>query len=135
VARIQINYRSLRFADRDQSVDAIQTILEDEHLSPHQAHEISGLAAQTITNWISGKTKRPQNITLAALSSSLGYVRRDDIDEDGKLIMGYRKARKLDYVKEREKQATFMIAQGRGPKKKPRRKKKRSNGSGAKAAR
>lgn len=128
MARISVYYRTVRWKDRDPAVDAIQTILEDEHLNSNQAHEISGLAAATINNWLSGKTKKPQNITLAALSSSLGYVRADDIDEDGNLVQGYRKAKRYDFVKERDKQASWLIRQGRGPKKKPR-KKKKANGT------
>lgn len=127
MARIRVNYRTLRWGDRDQSVDAIQTVLEDEHLSAARAHEISGVATATINNWLSGKTRRPQNMTLAALSSSVGYVRRDEFDREGKLVMGYRKAREIDYAKEREKQATFLIKEGRGPKKP--KKKKRNGGS------
>lgn len=126
MVRISVNYRTLRWGDRDQSVDAVQTVLEDEHLNAHRAHEISGVSASTITNWMTGKTRRPQNITLAALTSALGYVRRDDFDREGKLVMGYRKARDLDYGKEREKQADFLIKEGRRKKKVKRRRKKKA---------
>lgn len=130
MARIKVTYRTLRWNDRDQIVDAVQTMLEDEHLTPHLAHEISGVATATVTNWLSGKTKRPQNITVKALTSACGYVAADDIDEDGNLVQGFRRAKRYNYAKEREKQASWMLRQGRGPKKKP--KKKRGNGSAAK---
>jgi hypothetical protein len=131
VARIGVNYRGLRWGDRDQIVDAVQTLMEDRGLNAHRAHEVSGVSTSTFTNWLSGKTKRPQNMTVAAFTTAIGAVRRDDIDEDGTLIIGFRDVGKFNYTKEREKQATWMIRQGRGPKKKKRRKKKKSNGHAA----
>jgi len=134
VPRISVNYRTITWGERDQIVDGVQTMLEDEHLSPHLAHEISGVATATITNWLSGKTRRPQNITVKALTSALGYVSNDEIDEDGNLHQGFKRYRKINYQKARELQATWLIKQGRGPKKKkPKKKKnKKSNGSAKK---
>jgi hypothetical protein len=127
--RIGVNYRGLRWGDRDQIVDAVQTLMEDRGLNPHRAHEVSGVASATFANWLSAKTKRPQNMTVAAFTTAVGAVRRDDIDEDGNLIIGFRDVRKFNYSKEREAQATWLIKQGRGPKKKRKRKKK-TNGHG-----
>jgi hypothetical protein len=134
MARISVTYRTYRWNDRDPIVDAVATVVKDEHLKNEHVHQISGVATATLNNWFSGKTKKPQNTTVSAVTSALGYVRRDDIDEDGNLVVGYRKAKRYDYREEIEKQASWMIRQGRGPKKKKPRKKKRGNGSPAKAS-
>lgn len=130
--RIAVNYRTTPWKERDQIVDAIQTVCEDEGLSANDVRAISGVASTTLGNWFSGKTKKPQNITIDAVSSSLGYVRNDEIDERGQLHKGFRKVKRYDYADEREKQATWMLKQGRAPKKKPR-KKKRGGGNGSAA--
>lgn len=128
--RFTINYRTApRWRDRDQIVDAIQTVCEEEHLTPGDVRAISGVAAQTIKNWFIGKTRAPQNQTIDAVSSALGYVRNDDIDERGLLHKGFRKVKRYDYVAEREKQASFMLKEGRAKKRRLRRKKKKKTGS------
>jgi hypothetical protein len=134
--RIAVNYRTTPWKERDQIVDAIQTVVEDEGLNANDVRAISGVAATTLGNWFSGKTKKPQNITVDAVSSSLGYVRNDEIDDRGMLHKGFRKVKRYDYLAEREKQADWMIKQGRALKKKVRRarkdkKKKGHNGGGS----
>jgi DNA-binding transcriptional regulator YdaS (Cro superfamily) len=122
MAKITI-YRTYRFVDKDPLIDAMRTVVRDEqHLTNGRASAISGVSATTFHNWFEGSTRRPQNACCSAAMAALGYVRRDELTKDGQLIPGYVKARgtRLDYEKEIEKQADWLLQQGR--KKRPRKK-------------
>ena len=123
-------YRNYRWInDQDPSVDAMRTIIKSEnHLTDGRASAITGISAATFTSWFSGKTKRPQNATISQAAAALGYVRRDELARDGHVIVGYVRARDLDYQKEIEKQADFLIRHGR---RKPQVKRKKKNGHAA----
>lgn len=116
-------YRTYRFIDKDPIIDAVKTMVHDEHLKAGAVHEISGVSASTIHNWFDGDTRRPNNATVMAVASSLGYGRRDEITKDGRVVPGFAKLRDLDYQKEIEKQADFILKQNSGPKKKRRKRK------------
>jgi hypothetical protein len=117
-------YRNYRFVDKDPIIDAVRTVVKsEEHLKNSMVHEISGVATATLDNWFEGSTRRPHNATVCQVTAALGYVRRDELDRDGRVIVGFRKARTLDYKAEAEKQADWIIKQNSGPKKKRRRKK------------
>lgn len=112
MAKLHI-YRSMyNWLDRDKSVDALYSHIRNEHLSNHRVHEISGVASQTLKNWFDGKTRKPQNMTLLAVSSALGLVRADYFDRSGNVQVDFKKARELDYEKEIEKQADFLLKHG-----------------------
>ena len=128
MARVQI-YRTYRWVDKDVIIDSVRTVVEKEHLKNSRVHEISGVATATLDNWFNGSTKKPQNATITAVTSALGYVRRDSLNPDGTVAVGFVKGRELDYQKEIEKQATWMLKHGIGKPKKKRRKKK-TNGHG-----
>lgn len=124
MAKVHI-YRTYRFIDKDPVIDAIRTVVQKEHLKNSAVHSISGVATATLNNWFDGATRKPQNSTISAVTSALGYVRRDDIDERGNLVIGYRKARDLNYKDEIEKQADWLIKHAV---KKPKKRKKQTNG-------
>lgn len=126
MARINI-YRTYRWIDKDPIIDAVRTVVEDEKLKTSAVHNISGVATATLENWFNGDTRKPQNATLTAVTSALGYVRHDRLNRDGSVAVAFEKARDLDWRKEIEKQADFMLEQG---KKKPKKRaKKKTNGA------
>ena len=126
MAKVHI-YRTYRWIDKDPIIDAVRTVVQDEHLKSHAVHQISGVASATLDNWFDGSTRKPQNSTVTAVTSALGYVRRDEFNADGTVAVGFVKGRKLNYRDEIVKQADWMIKQGK-PKKKKR--KKKPNGHG-----
>lgn len=117
MARVTI-YRTYRWLDKDPIIDAVRTTVKDEKLSNYEVHQISGVATATLDNWFAGNTRKPQNATVTAVTSALGYVRRDSLNKDGTITVGYAKSRQLDWQDEIEKQANWMLKQGRKPKKK-----------------
>lgn len=75
--------RGYRFVDRDPILEEITTMITDSGLSVSdiigRIEEISDTATvsySTIANWLSGKTKRPQNYTVTWVALALGYERR-----------------------------------------------------------
>lgn len=120
-------YRTYRFMDKDKDpiIDAIRTIVQDEHLNNNQVATLSGVAGGTLANWFDGDTRRPNNVTTTAVTSALGYVRRDSLTRDGMVQIGYTKARNYDWRKEITAAADWLIAQNK-PKRK--RAKKKKNG-------
>lgn len=116
-------YRNYRFMDKDPIVDALRTIVKsDEHLTNGRCSSITGVAATTLDNWFDGPTRKPQNATATQVAAALGYVRRDEMKSNGEVVIGYVKAnRRIDYQKEIEKQADWLLHQG-----KPRKKRKKN---------
>ena len=131
MARVTV-YRTFRWLDKDPTIDAIRTVVQDEHLKEGAVSSISGVASATLKAWFGGATKKPQNATLTAVSSALGYVRHDKLNTDGTVAIHYEKARSLDWKKEIEKQADFVLQQGKKRKRRARKKtaKKKTNGHG-----
>jgi hypothetical protein len=122
-------YRTYRWITKDPIIDAIRTVVKsDEHLKNSQVHALSGVATATLDNWFDGETRKPQNSTICAVSTALGYVRADRIRSDGTLAVGFKKDKALDYGKEIEKQADWVLQHAQP--KKPR-KKKAKNGKAA----
>ena len=122
-------YRSYRFIDKDPVIDAVKTVVQAEHLKNSAVHAISGVATATLDNWFDGPTRQPQNSTVTAVTAALGYARSDEITEDGRVIVGFKRKKKLDWKEEAIKQADWMIKHAKPKKKKA--KKKRDNGQGA----
>jgi len=122
-------YRNYRFLDKDPIIDAVKTVVKgQEHMKNSMVHAVSGVATATLDNWFEGTTRRPQNSTVTQVTAALGYVRRDELKPDGTVVIGFRKAQKLDWKEEAIKQADWMIKHAQ-PKQK-RKKKKAKNGSG-----
>ena len=76
--------RGYRFADRDpQMVELcslihvsemdVMDICREVYLASHGAYSINN---STIYNWLNGKTRRPQNLTLNWVGFALGYERK-----------------------------------------------------------
>jgi hypothetical protein len=110
-------YRTYRFIDKDPVIDAVKTCVQDEKLTYHKVGQISGVADATLSNWFDGDTRKPNNCTVTAVTSALGYVRHDRIDKSGNLVIGFEKQREYDWQKEIERNADFMLAQGKKPRK------------------
>lgn len=119
-------YRTYRFKDKDPVIDAMRTIIQQEHIKQAAAAQISGLAAATLQNWFHGETRNPQNSSITAFTSSLGYVRRDELDKNGHVHVGYVRARMIDVAAEREKGVKFAEKMERL---RPKKKKSKSNGA------
>jgi hypothetical protein len=70
--------RTYRFIDKDPVVDELRTIVQDEGMDHryNDLAELAGLAHSTIHNLFWGGTKRPQNATVMAIVTSLGYERK-----------------------------------------------------------
>lgn len=127
MAKVHI-YRTYRFIDKDPVIDAIRTVVQNEHLKNSAVHNISGVSTATLDNWFEGGTKKPQNSTISAVTSALGYVRRDDIDQRGNLVIGYKKARDLNFSDEIEKQADWLLKHGTAKQQKKPKRRKKTNG-------
>jgi transcriptional regulator with XRE-family HTH domain len=69
--------RTYRFTDKDPVTGELQTLLEDEGLFKNlkTVAELSGLHPSTVKNIFHGGTKRPQNATVMAIATSIGYKR------------------------------------------------------------
>ena len=104
------SYRTYRFLDKSPAIDAVRTMLADEGIKPSQCKALSGVTV--VPNWVFGDTRDPKDASLTALSSALGYVRQDYFDGKGKVQVGFKKARDMDYVAEREKQADWILRTG-----------------------
>jgi hypothetical protein len=118
-------YRNYRFIDKDPIIDAMRTVIRDElGFNNNRVQAISGVSNTTFHNWFEGATRCPQNATVSQTAAALGYVRRDEMTKDGQVVVGFVRARgtKLDYEKEIEKQADWLIQQGKSKKKRPARK-------------
>lgn len=66
-------YRSYMFKDKDPVIDRIRTIVKDEGLSHKDIERLSSVRAQTLANWFTGETRKPQFATIAAVTYGLGY--------------------------------------------------------------
>jgi hypothetical protein len=92
-------YRTYRFIDKDPVIDEVRTIVQDEGLMKRlgMAANLAGLSKVTLDNWFNGHTKRPQNASIMALVSSLGYERkftrtqRLDFEEELKKAIAWKK--------------------------------------------
>jgi hypothetical protein len=83
-------YRTYRFMDKDPVIDKMRTLLQDEGLMKKLdlVHQLSGVSTSTLDNWFNGDTKSPQNRTIMAVVTSLGYemvpakVKEIDMDRE-----------------------------------------------------
>jgi hypothetical protein len=75
--------RGYRWTDRDPVLDEITRLITDSGLDIDEIIErvldASGnsvhLSYSTISNWLSGKTRKPQNFTVTWVATALGYRR------------------------------------------------------------
>jgi transcriptional regulator with XRE-family HTH domain len=66
-------YKSYNFVDKDPIIDEIRTVYQDSGVNYKWIEDNSGVGAKTLSNWFSGKTKKPQAATINAVLRSLGY--------------------------------------------------------------
>lgn len=72
-------HRTYRFnaKGKDRVIDEMRTLIQDEGLfnKLHIVHQLSGVSTSTLENWFHGGTISPQNRTICAVTSALGYKR------------------------------------------------------------
>lgn len=84
--------RTYRFVDKDPVCDELRTLVHDAGLSKKLkiVAELANLHPSTIKNLFHGATKRPQNATVMAIGTSLGYkrdwVRDRDLNVEEELV-------------------------------------------------
>jgi len=66
-------YKSYNFRNKDPVIDLLRTAIKDSGDSHAEVADASGVSAQTLYNWFSGTTKRPQFATVQAVARSIGY--------------------------------------------------------------
>lgn len=123
-------YRCYRFIDKAPTIDAMRTVFHDEGMNNYAAHQVTGVATATFDNWFAGPTRNPKDGTLTQTAAALGYVRRDTLLKNGQVDVAYIKVRDLDFRKEIEKQADWMLKQHTR-----KRKRRRAKANGHKRAR
>jgi hypothetical protein len=113
-------------------IDALRTVVKtEEKMKNNMVHQISGVATTTLDNWFNGSTRRPQNSTIAAVSSALGYLRREYRNKDGSVGTTFVKDQtEIDYEKEIEKQDAWLTKHGLKPDKRKKKKRAKANGHG-----
>jgi hypothetical protein len=92
-------HRTYRFRDKDPVIDEMRTLVQDEGLIKklHIVSQLSGVSTSTLDNWFNGDTISPQNRTICAVTSSLGYertwekVKNIEIDKELKIAMAWNK--------------------------------------------
>lgn len=79
MARVKV-LRTYRFIDKDPVKDELQTMLQDEGLfSKKNMGKLAALASlskSTLDNLFFGDTRKPQNATVMALVTAVGYERK-----------------------------------------------------------
>lgn len=76
--------RGYRFRDRDPDMEELCDLIEKSGLSVgdiiervlDQSSNRVSISYTTISNWLSGKTRRPQNFTMTWVARALGYERK-----------------------------------------------------------
>jgi transcriptional regulator with XRE-family HTH domain len=66
-------YKSYNFTDKDPMIDQVRTIIQDSHMTYKAISEASSVTTTTISNWLDGKTKKPQAATFNAVLRACGY--------------------------------------------------------------
>jgi transcriptional regulator with XRE-family HTH domain len=66
-------YKSYNFVDKDPIIDEIRTVYQDSGVNYKWIEDNSGVTSNTLSNWFSGKTRKPQAATINAVLRALGY--------------------------------------------------------------
>lgn len=68
-------YRTYNFIDKDPIIAEMRKLIREEGLMAKLdlVHQLSGVSVSTLHNWFDGDTKSPQNRTVQAIATSLGY--------------------------------------------------------------
>jgi hypothetical protein len=70
--------RTYRFIDKDPVCDELRTLVQDEGMYKRLGNlaELASLHQSTIKNLFEGGTRKPQNATVMAIVTCLGYERK-----------------------------------------------------------
>jgi hypothetical protein len=103
--RIQRQYRTYRYRDKNPVIDKMRTIAQDEGFYSKKRrsilHQISGVSASTFDGWWEGDTRNPQHHTIAAFITSMGY---EEV---------FQKTRKINEEKELEAASDWRTLQNK----------------------
>jgi hypothetical protein len=66
-------YKSYSFIDKDPIIDEVRTVYDASGVNYKWLEEHSGVTAQTLSAWFTGRTKKPQAATINAVLRALGY--------------------------------------------------------------
>jgi hypothetical protein len=66
-------YKSYNFVDKDPIIDEIRTVYQESGVNYQWIHDNAGVTPQTLANWFSGRTKKPQAATINAVLRAMGY--------------------------------------------------------------
>jgi hypothetical protein len=66
-------YKSYNFVDKDPMIDQVRTVILDTHQTYRQISENSGVAENTLKNWLDGSTRKPQAASFNAVLRACGY--------------------------------------------------------------
>jgi hypothetical protein len=94
--------RTYRFIDKDPVCDRVKTVDQDEGLEKRLqvVADLAGLNINTVRALLFGGTKSPQNRTIMAIMTSLGYEhsfaksRKLNVDEELEFARAYNKKEK-----------------------------------------
>lgn len=67
--------KGYKFIEKDPVLDALITLVEQSPKSLKAICDQSGVSQSCLRNWMYGKTKRPQNITMEFVARAIGYQR------------------------------------------------------------
>lgn len=66
-------YLSYNFIDKDPIIDKLRTLITRDGYTYQQVAEKSGVTVQTMYNWFTGPTRKPQFATVMAVVRAMGY--------------------------------------------------------------
>jgi hypothetical protein len=123
LTNIRKTLRTYRFMDKDPVKDELQTILQDEGLFGKgkklgQVATLANLSPQTLDNLFFGDTRRPQNATVMAIITAVGYQRK--FVKERKLNV----EAELEFARAWNKKEEARLAKARATEPKKRRKRK-----------
>jgi hypothetical protein len=96
VTRLQTGYTGYRWADLDPVMESLCHAIDQSGLKAWEISQktydvtrgVATVASSTINNWLTGKTKRPQNMTMDMVGFAIGKQRVgqnwEDITYDGR---------------------------------------------------
>lgn len=77
------SYKSYRFRNKDPIIDLVRTAIADAGVSYQIIEDRSGVTTQTLRNWFTGPTRKPQFATIQAVLRAIGQelkiVRSNDL--------------------------------------------------------
>jgi hypothetical protein len=70
---VGFTYKSYNFVDKDPMIDQVRTVVLGSTMTYKAIANASGVAENTIRNWLDGATKKPQAATFNAVLRTCGY--------------------------------------------------------------